>query len=142
MFKKLVIVFVLQVSFQLFSQVNSNMSTTESEKYALTMQAEFPGGDKAFQAEFMKMVHAYIDIGIYAVNGKFTFIINISDKGKTELLQIFPKVKNSEEFFSDMAFAIKRIKKKWKPALKDGKPVNSRYIATIDFTSDYADHGD
>ncbi len=102
-------------------------------------RAEFPGGEKAFREEFMKMVHAYVDITAYAVNGKFSFILTIDERGKMSELKIYPKVRNDTEFKQDMNFAMKRIKKKWKPAIKDGVPVSSDIIFEINFTSDHSD---
>ncbi len=105
-------------------------------------KAEFPGGENAFRNEFMRMVHAYFDISAYAVNGKFSFIITIDQFGKPSELQIYPKVKNDEEFRQDMTFAMKRIKKKWKPAMKDGVPISSNRIIEINFSSEHAEHGE
>jgi hypothetical protein len=45
---------------------------------------------------------------------------------KSGNLDVLPKVKNSEMFIEDMEFAIKKVKKKWKPAMKDGQPVISK----------------
>ncbi|TXF75901.1 energy transducer TonB [Chryseobacterium sp.] len=107
-----------------------------------TEKAEFPGGDEAFKAEFHKMVNGYIDMKQYAANGLFHFIFDIDVNGKIKNLQILPKVQNSEMFIEDMMFAVKRIKKKWKPASRNGQPVESKYVLNVTFTSDHFDHGD
>lgn len=107
----------------------------------VTTKAEFPGGMEAFRKEFMTMVYGYVDVTAYAVNGPFSFIITIDEKGKMSELVIYPKVKNDEEFVQDMTFAMKRIRKKWKPATIDGKPISSN-INFTNFTTDHADHGD
>jgi len=125
--RKAIIIFFTSCSFLLFSQQT---------------KAEFPGGTNAFQKEFMQMVHAYVDTKIYAVDGKFTFIVEIDEAGKMANLKIFPKVRNHEEFLQDMNFALKRIKKKWKPATENGIPKKSTFAFEINFTTDYADHGD
>jgi len=135
--KYLFLIFSLIISLQFHSQTKSG-----TENLTQNQQAEFPGGEKAFREEFMKMVHAYFDISAYAVNGKFSFIITIDEKGKPSDLKVYPKVRNSEEFIQDMTFALKRIKKKWKPAIKDGVPISSNRIIEINFSSDHADHGD
>lgn len=103
----------------------------------VTTKAEFPGGMEAFRKEFMTMVYGYVDVTAYAVNGPFSFIITIDEKGKMSELVIYPKVKNDEEFVQDMTFAMK----KWKPATIDGKPISSN-INFTNFTTDHADHGD
>lgn len=122
-----------------FSTMYYSQSETAENTSPITTKAEFPGGENAFRKEFMKMVHAYVDITAYAVNGKFSFILIIDEKGKMSELKIYPKVKNDEEFRQDMDFAMKRIKKKWKPAIKNGVPVSSNIIFEINFTSEHSD---
>ena len=124
----------LLISNAVFSQSEAAKTEVVSDS-----KAEFPGGQTAFRKEFMKMVHAYVDITAYAVNGKFSFVLTIDEKGKMSELKIYPKVKNDEEFKQDMDFAMKRIKKKWKPAIKNGVPVSSNIIFEINFTSDHSD---
>ena len=123
----------------LISNTAFSQSETTKTEVASDSKAEFPGGQTAFRKEFMKMVHAYVDITAYAVNGKFSFVLTIDEKGKMSKLKIYPKVRNDEEFKQDMDFAMKRIKKKWKPAIKNGIPVNSNIIFEINFTSDHSD---
>lgn len=126
----------------IFGIYTSAQSESKKQTTSLSQQSEFPGGDQAFMNEFMRMVYAYVDTSIYAVNGKFIFQISISKDGKTSILNIAPKVKNYQMFFEDMGFALKRVKKKWKPATKDGVQIESSRIFEINFTTDYADHGD
>lgn len=132
---------ILFVATFLFSctQYFTQTKTTEAEAN-LTQKAQFPNGENAFRKEFMNMVYAYVDVTAYAVNGKFTFIITIDEKGKMTNLKISPKVRNDAEFVQDMTFAMKRIKKKWKPASFNGKPIESKYIFEINFTTDHSDH--
>lgn len=132
--KYLLLIVALFISTTYYSQTE-----TAESKTGITSKAEFPGGQTAFRKEFMKMVHAYVDITAYAVNGKFSFVLIIDEKGKMSELKIFPKVKNDEVFRQDMDFAMRRIKKKWKPALQNGVPVESRYLFEINFTSDHSD---
>lgn len=120
----------------------SQQSPSPKEDVATSQNAEFPGGDEAFAKEFLQMIHSYIDLKKYAVNGKFVFVFDVNTIGKVENLDVLPKVKNSEMFIDDMKFAIKKVKKKWKPAMKDGQPVVSKKIIKINFTSDHFDHGD
>lgn len=136
--KKYFFVLVLLIGFKSFAQE----SKVESEKFTVTEKAEFPGGDEAFTKEFLKMIYGYIDLRKYAVNGMFTFLFDINTEGKVDNLKVLPKVKNSELFIDDMNFAIKRVKKKWKPAMQDGKPIVSKKVIKINFTSDHFDHGD
>lgn len=131
---------ILLIGLLCFSISILSQTPPPSEKLLITSKAEFPGGETAFRNEFMKMVYGYVDITAYAVNGKFSFIIVIDEKGKMSELMIYPKVRNDEEFRNDMTFAMKRIKKKWKPALNNGVPVASRYLFDINFTSEHSDH--
>lgn len=130
--KYLFLIFAIFISSSFYSQ-NSDLSNVSGK-------AEFPGGQEAFRKEFMKMVYAYVDMTAYAVNGKFSFIITIDEKGKMSEMKIYPKVRNDEEFRQDMDFAMRRIKKKWKPALQNGVPVSSNIIFEINFSSEHSDH--
>lgn len=138
MMKKYFFVLILLIGFKSFAQE----SKVEAENLTKTEKAEFPGGDEVFTKEFLKMIHGYIDLRKYAVNGQFTFLFDVTTDGKVDNLKVLPKVKDSELFIDDMNFAIKRVKKKWKPAMQDGKPVVSKKVIRINFTSDYFDHGD
>ncbi|MBO6185276.1 MAG: energy transducer TonB [Chryseobacterium sp.] len=136
--RKYLFVFILLIGFKSFAQE----SKVESENLSRTEKAEFPGGDEVFTKEFLKMIHGYIDLRKYAVNGQFTFLFDVTADGKVDNLKVLPKVKDSELFIDDMNFAIKKVKKKWKPAMRDGKPVVSKKVIKINFTSDHFDHGD
>lgn len=120
----------------------SQESKAPAETVMNVQNAEYPGGDEAFTKEFLQMIYAYIDMKKYAVNGKFVFVFDVNPNGKVDNLDVLPKVKNSEMFIDDMKFAIKKVKKKWKPAMKDGQAVVSKKIIKINFTSDHFDHGD
>ena len=135
MMKKIIVAYFLLIGVVSLAQVQKQ----NIEKSTTTRKAEFPGGDDAFRKEFMNMVHAYFDAQYYAVNGQFVFIFDIDKRGNISNLDITPKVKNSETFIEDMQFAMKKVKNKWKPALKDGKPTNSKYIIKINFYTDHTD---
>ncbi|MXS71269.1 hypothetical protein GSF70_08565 [Flavobacteriaceae bacterium W22] len=134
--------YFVMICFLLGFKSYSQETRVNSENPVTYKSAEFPGGDSAFSKEFLKMIHAYIDLGLYAVNGKFVFTFDVDENGKVINLKVLPKVKNSEMFIEDMQFAMKKVKKKWKPAVKNGKPVLSQKIISIYFTSDHFDHGD
>lgn len=136
--KKYLLILFLFLGFIGYSQD----SKVQTAAIVNSQNAEFPGGDDAFTKEFLRMIYAYIDLKKYAVNGKFVFVFDVNTSGKVENLDVLPKVKNSEMFIDDMKFAIKKVKQKWKPAMKDGQPVISKKIIKINFTSDHFDHGD
>ncbi|AZA81177.1 hypothetical protein C1637_00940 [Chryseobacterium lactis] len=136
--KQYILIIFLLLGFTGYSQ----KSQPQNENTPISQNAEFPGGDAAFTQEFLQMIHAYIDLKKYAVNGVFVFVFDVNIDGKAENLDVLPKVKNSEMFIDDMKFALKKVKKKWKPAIKDGKPEVSKKVIKINFTSDHFDHGD
>jgi len=131
--KYFAILLLLLISLKGYAQ----QSQTEN---LISKEAEFPGGDSAFTKEFLKMIHAYIDLDKYAVNGQFVFVFDVNTDGKVSKLDVLPKVKNSEMFIDDMQFAIRRVKPKWRPAMKEGKPIFSKKIIKINFTTDHFDH--
>ncbi len=118
-----------------FSQENQTNNTNVTYK-----NAEYPGGDSAFSHDFLKMIKGYIDLSKYAVNGEFAFIFDIGTDGKISNIDVLPKVKNSEMFIEDMQFAMKKVKKKWKPAFNNGLAVVSKKVIRINFTTDHFDH--
>lgn len=103
-------------------------------------KAEFPGGEDAFRKEFLNMVHAYIDVALYAIQGEVTFLFNINPKGKIDKVDILPRFKNDEMFIDDMKYALKKVKGKWQPATKNGIPVDSKLIMKIRFNNNTYDH--
>lgn len=82
--KKYFFVLILLIGFKSFAQE----SKVESEKFSVTEKAEFPGGDAAFSKEFLKMIHGYIDLRKYAVNGQFTFLFDVNTEGKVDNLKL------------------------------------------------------
>ncbi|PQA93667.1 hypothetical protein B0A69_11745 [Chryseobacterium shigense] len=128
--KYLLLLPLLFIGMKGFSQ-----QTTQTEVTTYTEKAEFPGGDQAFRKQFMEMLYAYVDTQSYAINGKVTFVINISLDGKMNRLDILPKIGNSEMFVDDVKYAMKKIKGKWKPAMKDTTPVDSKMIVKVNFST-------
>lgn len=85
--KYLLILLLLLFSGKGFSQLaNAQPQATTANYY----KAEFSGGDETFQKEFMNMVHAHIDMALYAVQGKATFIFNIDPKGRINNIDGIP----------------------------------------------------
>ncbi|WP_294299647.1 energy transducer TonB [uncultured Chryseobacterium sp.] len=135
--KYLLILPLLLLSGKGFSQMTGSQTQTTTINF---QKAEFPGGDEAFQKEFMNMVHAYIDMALYAVQGKVTFIFNIDPRGKISNIDILPKFKNNEMFIDDMKYAAKKVKGKWKPAMQNGAPVDSKFVMKVNFSTNTYDH--
>lgn len=134
--KYLLLLPLLFIGIQGFSQQTRQVEVTPS----YTQKAEFPGGDEAFRKQFMDMLHAYVDTQSYAINGKVIFVINIAPDGKMNRLDILPRIRNSEMFVDDVKYAMKKIKGKWKPAMKDTTPVDSKMIVKVNFSTNGYDH--
>ncbi|MDW9382136.1 energy transducer TonB [Chryseobacterium sp. JV558] len=136
--KYLMVLPFLLLSFKGFSQeTTAQIQLQPGDDFR---KAEFPGGEDAFRKEFLNMVYAYIDVALYAIKGEVTFIFNIDPKGKIDKVDILPKFKNSETFIDDMKYAAKKVKGKWKPATKNGVPVDSKLIMKIRFDNNTYDH--
>ncbi len=136
--KYLLILPLLLVSGKGFSQENNTQVQQTAENY---QKAEFPGGDEAFRKEFMNMVYSYIDFALYALEGKVTFVFNIDSKGKINKIDVLPKFKNNEMFIDDIKYATKKVKGKWKPAMKNGVAVDSKFVMKVNFSNDVYDAG-
>ncbi|RQO35227.1 hypothetical protein DBR39_19915 [Chryseobacterium sp. KBW03] len=136
--KYLMVLPFLLLSFKGFSQeTKAQIQVQTGDDFR---KAEFPGGDDAFRKEFLNMVHAYIDVALYAIQGEVTFLFNINSKGKIDKVDILPRFKNDETFIDDMKFALKKVKGKWQPATKNGIPVDSKLIMKIRFNNNAYDH--
>ncbi|MCS3867651.1 hypothetical protein J3D55_000567 [Chryseobacterium ginsenosidimutans] len=134
--KYLLILPLLFSSGKVFSQETAVQAQQTSTNYH---KAEFPGGNEAFQKEFMNMVHAYIDIALYAIQGKVTFIFNIDTKGKIDRIDVLPKFKDNEMFIDDIKYAAKKVKGKWSPATQNGVAVDSKFVMKVNFSHDVYD---
>ncbi|WP_300674195.1 hypothetical protein [Soonwooa sp.] len=95
-----------------FSAFAFSQNTQQDAGNVYDTKAVYPGGDNAFRKDFMNMVHAYIDLAAYKVEGPFVFAFDIDEKGKISQLSISPKVKNYEVFNDDMQFAMRKVKSK------------------------------
>lgn len=137
--KKYLLIFLL-LGFKAFSQETTAQYRYQYQNDADFQKAEFPGGEDAFRKEFLKMVYAYIDVALYAIKGEVTFIFNVDPKGKVDKVDILPKFKDNEMFIDDMKFALKKVKGKWKPAVRNGEPVDYKTIMKIRFDNNTYDH--
>lgn len=136
MLKNFIICTLFIIGVTTFAQETSQ-SVANKELY---QKAEFPSGNEAFQKEFMNMVHAYIDSALYALQGDITFVFAIDKSGKATISKVLPKFKNNEMFLDDVQYALKKVKKKWKPAMKNGLPVESSYVMRVKFGITSFDH--
>lgn len=101
--------------------------------------AAFEGGVAAYKDILNRYMYAYLNSDFYALTGDFTFTLVLDDKGKVTDVKGMPKVANSEVFFDDMQYVVRRIKKNWIPASCNGKPVASQIKVKMNFSSMSAD---
>lgn len=84
--KYLLILPLLLIGGKGFSQENTTQVQQTAENY---QKAEFPGGDQAFQKEFMNMVHAYIDMALYAIREKLPLCLILIPEEKSARSMFF-----------------------------------------------------
>lgn len=97
--------------------------------------AAFEGGVLAYKEILNKYMYAYLNSDFYALTGDFTFTLVLDAKGKVVDVKGMPKVQNSEVFFDDMQYVVRRIKKNWTPASCGGQPVASQIKVKMNFSS-------
>lgn len=87
-----------------------------------------PNGMLSFREEVKKNVDSSVDYDFYKVNGIFTVFFTIDTDGSTNVIDVEPKVPNSEGLIENIKYGFKKVKQKWIPATKKGVPVkvNSR----------------
>ncbi|WP_370896601.1 energy transducer TonB [Chryseobacterium gossypii] len=101
--------------------------------------AAFEGGAAAYKEILQKYMYNYLNSDFYTLSGDFTFTLTIDAAGKVIDIEGAPKVLNSEVFFDDMQYVVRRIKKTWAPATCNGQPVQSEMKLKMNFTSLSAD---
>jgi hypothetical protein len=69
------------------------------------------------------------------LNGDFTFTLTVDQNGKVTNIEGSPKVSNSQVFFDDMKYVVRRIKKNWIPANCNGQPVTSQIKIKMNLSS-------
>lgn len=97
--------------------------------------ASFDGGISAYKEILRKYMYVYLNTDFYVLNGDFTFTITIDQKGKVTNIEGSPKVPNSQVFFDDMKYIVRRIKKNWVPATCNGQPVTSKIKIRINLAT-------
>ncbi|KQT22176.1 hypothetical protein ASG31_02200 [Chryseobacterium sp. Leaf404] len=97
--------------------------------------ANVTGGVHAYTETLRRYMFNYLNSEFYVLNGDFTFTLTINEMGKITKIEGSPKVNNSEVFFDDMKFIMRRIKNVWTPATCDAKPVTSEIKIKMNFNS-------
>jgi len=82
-----------------------------------------------------KYMYDYLNTDFYVLNGDFTFTLTVDQNGKVTNIEGSPKVSNSQVFFDDMKYVVRRIKKNWIPASCNGQPVTSQIKIKMNLSS-------
>ncbi|EJL73698.1 hypothetical protein [Chryseobacterium populi] len=101
--------------------------------------ANFEGGVAAYKETLKKYMYTFLNSDFYTLTGDFTFTLTIDATGKVTDTEGSPKVLNSEVFFDDMQYVVRRIKKNWAPATCNGQPIPSEMKLKMSFSSIAAD---
>lgn len=97
--------------------------------------AAFEGGVLVYKETLRKYMFDYLNSDFYVLNGDFNFILTIDQTGKVTKIEGSPKVSNSEVFFDDMKYVVRRIKKNWIPASCNGQPITSQVKIKMNLSS-------
>ncbi|MCW3160852.1 energy transducer TonB [Chryseobacterium oryctis] len=97
--------------------------------------AAFEGGAATYKEILRKYMYTYLNSDFYTIAGDFTFTLTIDETGKVVDVSGDPKVVNSEVFFDDMQYVVRRIKKNWVPATCNNQPVKSEMKLKMNFSS-------
>lgn len=97
--------------------------------------ADFESGIQTYKETLRRYMYNYLNSEFYVLNGDFTFTLTIDQTGKIIGIEGTPKVANSEVFFDDMKYVVRRIKKNWIPAKCNGQPVTSQVKIKMSFSS-------
>lgn len=97
--------------------------------------AGFEAGIPVYKETLRKYMYDYLNSEFYVLNGDFTFTLTIDQTGKVINIEGSPKVANSEVFFDDMKYVVRRIKKNWVSASCNGQAVTSQVKIKMSFSS-------
>ena len=132
--KQIPLMFAIALALTLFGVNNSlggtellNAKATSSSKQSL-VPPHFPDGEDAF--------HLYLNENLkwpsedHTVNGIVVISFFVEKDGTLTGFQV---TKSLGKAFDDEALRVIRSSPKWIPAMRDGKPIKSKYTAPIKF---------
>lgn len=96
---------------------------------------KYPGGTDAYIKALKEKLQQNVNWNTYVINGLFFVKLDINKDGTLAKIETGPKVANSEAFLKDLKDAAAKVNKTWIPAKCDGKPIDSKAIVKIDFSS-------
>jgi protein TonB len=125
-----VVIIILLLSTKLFGQETQNISDEVCRKPDVA--AEYPGGQGAFANFIGSELHYPKDAAKAKVGGHVyvEFIVGKDGAIEQKNIIVLRGVSNS---IDEEAMRVISISPKWSPALKDGKPVRTRFVMPINF---------
>lgn len=99
----------------------------------------YKDGEAVLHKEFNRALNYAVDQN-YNIVGQIKFTLFIDDKGIAKIVDISPKVKNSEALIEDLNYVLRKSNKKWEAARNQNQPVKSFYIYQITFNTEVYDH--
>ena len=133
--KNLIIICILFSSIFCFSQQKVDSISVND----LSKTASYKSGNEKFKKDLERAVDYAVD-GNYVVYGTMTFTFLIDETGKAKIVDVKPRLKNSQKLIDDLNYLLKRSNKNWEPARKDGKAVPSHFNYQIKFNTEVYDH--
>jgi len=97
--------------------------------------AGFDGGVSVYKEMLRRFMYDYLNSDFYVLNGEFTFTLTIDENGIVKDIEGSPKIANSQYFYDDMKYIVKRIKKRWTPASCNGQPIASQIKVKMSLSS-------
>lgn len=96
--------------------------------------AEYFEGKKKFDKDFHNNFMALFQD--YHINGNVNIEFYISGTGEIINARIYPQI-DDKDFNKDFFRALKRINKKWNPALYSGLPIKQRFAFPVRFSTNF-----
>ena len=133
--KNILFLVVLFFGFYSFSQQKVDSLSPKP----LTTPAFYKSGAEKFQKDFHRALSYAVD-GNYVVYGTMTFTFLINEKGKAKIIDVKPRLKNSQKLVDDLNYLLKKSNKNWEAAEKDDMPIQSTFNYQIKFNTEVYDH--
>lgn len=101
--------------------------------------AHYKPGTAELTKEFMRALDYAVDQN-YHINGRFIFTFQIGKEGVAKIIDVQPKVQNTQALLDDLNYVLKKSHKRWQPAVRNGVRESSLYKFEIHFNTDTYDH--
>lgn len=110
---------------------STSLPRTDENKFIQTeVQPEYPGGESALMTFIMKNLHYPAECAEKGIEGRVTLSFVIEEDGTVTDIQ---EMRSPHPLLTEEAARIIKGMPKWKPGMKDGKPVRVKYVLPITF---------